>query len=131
MHTPPPRTPARNPGIKLRPFFWTKLPSRPDNIWSTLTAGDVSQNALQEAQIRALEKLFAEKASAATPKQASAQKGKLCLIFSTCADHAIMPDTHAAIPTSAAFLLRAAFIARMPQGALCHALLHSCDKFSD
>ncbi len=75
MHTPPQRGPKRNPSIKLRPFFWTKLPSRPDNIWSSLSAPDPTHHALQDGHVQALEHLFAEKASAATPKQASVQKG--------------------------------------------------------
>ena len=69
-------TPARNLGVKLRPFFWTKLPSRPDNIWSTLTGRELAQDPLEDVHYLALEQLFAEKAAAATPKQASAQKGQ-------------------------------------------------------
>lgn len=63
--------PLRQPLVKLRPFFWNKMPWRPDAIWARVPAG-----ALSEEQLSALEALFAQTAPSPQAK-AAAGKGAL------------------------------------------------------
>ena len=63
--------PLRQPSVKLRPFFWNKMPWRPDAIWARVPSA-----ALSEEQLSALEALFAQ--SAPSPQAKSAvSKGAL------------------------------------------------------
>ena len=57
--------PLRQPSVKLRPFFWNKMPWRPDAIWARVPSA-----ALSEEQLSALEALFAQ--SAPSPQAKSA-----------------------------------------------------------
>lgn len=54
--------------MKLRPFFWNKLPWKPDHIWAKVPPG-----VLSEEQLSALEALFPQ--TAPSP-QAKAVKAK-------------------------------------------------------
>lgn len=50
------------PRVKLRPFFWSKLPQKPDNIWSRVA---LPPPELQPQHMAALEHLFVQTASPA------------------------------------------------------------------
>ena len=50
------------PRVKLRPFFWSKLPQKPDNIWSRVASPPPE---LQPQHMAALEHLFVQIASPA------------------------------------------------------------------
>ena len=59
---------VREPAVKLRPFFWSKLAWRPDAIWANVPA-----QPLTEEQLRALEALFPQ--TAASPAGKGRSKG--------------------------------------------------------
>ena len=61
------------PAVKLRPFFWTKLPANKVNIWSRVQPPSAE---LQKGQMAALEQLFAQTESRVTPgKKKGAAEG--------------------------------------------------------
>ena len=68
MQIPQPPPLARKPAVKLRPFFWNKLPWKPNYIWATVPTGQLSED-----QLSALEALFPQTASS---PQAKAVKAK-------------------------------------------------------
>ena len=78
--------PARQvlqPKVKLRPFFWSKLPANKDNIWSRVQPPSAE---LELGQMAALELLFAQTATTVTPgrKKGSADGNTLRQVqFST------------------------------------------------
>ena len=61
----------RQPAVKLRPFFWSKVAWRPDVIWAR-----VPQGSLTEEQLRALEALFPQ--AAASPQGKATVRGGDC-----------------------------------------------------
>lgn len=52
------------PKVKLRPFFWSKLPANKDNIWARVQPPSAE---LELGQMTALEHLFAQTATNITP----------------------------------------------------------------
>ena len=61
------------PAVKLRPFFWTKLPANKVNIWSRVQPPIAE---LEKGQMAALEQLFAQTESRVTPgKKKGAAEG--------------------------------------------------------
>ena len=66
------------PSIKLRPFFWSKLPAHKDNIWSRVQPPFPE---LEKGQMTALEQLFAQTATTITPGR---KKGSTDGRFSFC-----------------------------------------------
>lgn len=52
------------PSVKLRPFFWSKLPANKDNIWSRVQPPFPE---LEKGQMTALEQLFAQTTTTVTP----------------------------------------------------------------
>jgi hypothetical protein len=67
---PVPVKPPRAIQGKLRPFFWSKLPWRPDIIWARVHPGS-----LTEQQLAALEALFAQTAPSPQARAASSRTG--------------------------------------------------------
>ena len=43
MQTPQAPPLVRKPAVKLRPFFWNKLPWKPDHIWARVPAGRIAR----------------------------------------------------------------------------------------
>ena len=43
MQTPQAAPLVRKPAVKLRPFFWNKLPWKPDHIWARVPAGRIAR----------------------------------------------------------------------------------------
>ncbi len=74
MQTPPPVPLARKPAVKLRPFFWNKLPWKPDHIWARVPPGILS-----EEQLSALEALFPQTAPSPQAKVAARKSEPSCL----------------------------------------------------
>ena len=74
MQTPPPAPLARKPAVKLRPFFWNKLPWKPDHIWARVPPGILS-----EEQLSALEALFPQTAPSPQAKVAARKSEPSCL----------------------------------------------------
>lgn len=71
------------PSVKLRPFFWSKLPANKDNIWSRVQPPFPE---LERGQMTALEHLFAQNAATVTPgrKKSTADGTILCNSFCVC-----------------------------------------------
>ena len=67
--------------MKLRPFFWNKMPWRPDAIWARVPSA-----ALSEEQLSALEALFAQTAPSPQGK-AVVSKGTLSANVSLVINH--------------------------------------------
>ena len=83
---PPPRAaPVRQvlqPSVKLRPFFWSKLPANKDNIWSRVQPPFPE---LEKGQMTALEHLFAQTATTVTPgRKKGAPDGMHSSLISMC-----------------------------------------------
>ena len=83
---PPPRAaPVRQvlqPSVKLRPFFWSKLPANKDNIWSRVQPPFPE---LEKGQMTALEHLFAQTATTVTPgRKKGAPDGMHSLLITMC-----------------------------------------------
>ena len=83
---PPPRAaPVQQvlqPSVKLRPFFWSKLPANKDNIWSRVQPPFPE---LEKGQMTALEHLFAQTATTVTPgRKKGAPDGMHSLLMTMC-----------------------------------------------
>jgi len=83
---PPPRAaPVQQvlqPSVKLRPFFWSKLPANKDNIWSRVQPPFPE---LEKGQMTALEHLFAQTATTVTPgRKKGAPDGMHSLLITMC-----------------------------------------------
>lgn len=70
---PPAARPVLQPKVKLRPFFWTKLPANKDNIWGRVQPPCAE---LELGQMAALEHLFAQAASTITPGRKKGADGE-------------------------------------------------------
>ena len=73
---PPAARQVLQPKVKLRPFFWSKLPPNKDNIWSRVQPPSAE---LELGQMAALEHLFAQAASTITPGRKKGADGKHAL----------------------------------------------------
>ena len=70
------------PSVKLRPFFWSKLPANKDNIWSRVQPPFPE---LEKGQMTALEHLFAQNATTVTPgRKKGAPDGMHSLLMTMC-----------------------------------------------
>lgn len=70
---PPAVRPVLQPKVKLRPFFWTKLPANKDNIWGRVQPPCAE---LELGQMAALEHLFVQAATTITPGRKKGADGK-------------------------------------------------------
>ena len=73
VQTPQAASLVRAPSVKLRPFFWSKLPWKADFIWSRVQPGT-----LNEEQLSALEALFAQTTASPQGKAAASRGASLC-----------------------------------------------------
>lgn len=80
---PPAARQVLQPKVKLRPFFWSKLPASKDNIWSRVQPPSAE---LELGQMAALEHLFAQAATTITPGRKKGADGK-CVLHMTRAEH--------------------------------------------
>lgn len=69
MQAPVAPKPPRAINVKLRPFFWNKLPWKPDYIWARVQPGS-----LTEEQLTALEALFAQTAPSPQASKAAGNR---------------------------------------------------------
>ena len=65
--------------MKLRPFFWNKLPWKPNYIWATVPTGQLSED-----QLSALEALFPQTASSPQAKAVKAKSKPPTIISLAC-----------------------------------------------
>ena len=92
---PPPPPAARQalqPKVKLRPFFWSKLPANKDNIWARVQPPSAH---LELGQMAALEQLFAQAPTTITPGRKKGADGKHApLLQMYCSTHKTRVGVH-------------------------------------